>query len=184
MRRTSVLLMLALGAVPFAANAKSEQAGWPIPAGMSITMTVDTDTAKPAKVTGVGRATLSDADRAIAAKFTGGEYNWAQGPKSAVIESGVDGVPPLAEVQRGQVKFSFLLLQPPGHSLLIVENGYVEAIAYRAKITVKGKETATDVCIVIPQKRAYEHWPYEIEQIEVIAPARRGWSERDGVKCE
>jgi hypothetical protein len=184
MRANRVVMLLAMGSVPLAASADSRAAGFPIPMGMALTLSVEPEPATPTLVTGIAHASMSDADRAIAAKFAGGGYNWAQGPRSAVIESGTDGIPRLAEVRPGQARFSFVSLKPPGRSLLIIENGYAEALVYRARITVKGKPTPTDVCLVLPGKRGYEHWPFLIEKIEIGGLARRKWTEGEGVTCE
>lgn len=184
MRTKTTVMMLALGAAPLTAIAVAKVSGFRIAPGMALIMSVDVDAAKSTLVTGVSTASLTDADRAIAAKFTGGSYRWAMGPKSVPIESGTDGIPPLADVRRDRVKFSFVPLQPPGHTLLIVENGYAEAITYQARITVKGKQAPTDVCLVMPGKRGYEHWPYAIDQIEIGTVTRRKWTERDGVTCQ
>jgi hypothetical protein len=183
MRANRIVMLLALGAVPLAASADSKTAGFPIPPGMALVMSVERDPAMPTLLTGIARASMSEADRAIAVKFAGGGYDWAQGPRSAVIESGMDGIPRLADVKPGQLKISFVSLKPPGHSLLIIENGYADALVYRARITVKGKPTATDVCLVLPGKRGYEHWPYPIEKIELSQLRRQPWQDGDPVPC-
>jgi hypothetical protein len=53
------------------------------------------------------------------------------------------------------------------HTMLVVENGRNQAIAYRARMIVRGQSRPTDVCIVLPHLPSYEHWPYEIDRIEL-----------------
>jgi hypothetical protein len=39
------------------------------------------------------------------------------------------------------------------------------------------------VCIVLPGKRGYEHWPYPIEKIELSEFTVEPWKEGDPVTC-
>jgi hypothetical protein len=68
--------------------------------------------------------------------------------------------------------------------LLLIENGYDRGLRYRATIYRRGRSEPTDVCVVIPERRGYEHWPYPIDRIELsgltLFPLREG----DPLTCE
>ena len=53
------------------------------------------------------------------------------------------------------------------HSLLVIENGYDRAIAYRAQMIRGNEARPTDVCIVMPHKHGFEHWPFVIDRLEI-----------------
>jgi hypothetical protein len=53
------------------------------------------------------------------------------------------------------------------HSMLVIENGQRRALIYRARITSNGRSAPTDVCVVPPGQRSFEHWPYLIERLEL-----------------
>jgi hypothetical protein len=182
MKRHLLLGALAFFATSTDAVAEDEE-GFPIPPGMALTMAVDDDASKPTMVTGIEIARLSDGDRAVAAQFTSGQHADAIGEKSVVIRDGNNDIPTMQPVAPDAAKLSLVHLPSPAHSLLIVENGYFEALTYRAQITVKGQKKPTDVCIVIPKKRGYEHWPYLIEEIEISKLSRSPWREGDPITC-
>lgn len=69
------------------------------------------------------------------------------------------------------------------HSLLVVENGYDRAIFYRARITSHGRSQLTDVCIVTPHYRTFEHWPYPIDRMEISEMRFVDWKGGDTVPC-
>jgi hypothetical protein len=94
-------------------------------------------------------------------------------PKSPVTEGAPmqngTGLPDAPVPDAGKLRFRLLRLPGTKHSLLIVHNGYAQALRYRALITTGGKVQPTDVCLVIPGKSGVEHWPYAIDAIEVGA---------------
>lgn len=69
------------------------------------------------------------------------------------------------------------------HSLLIVENGYDRAFIYRARMTEAGRTRPTDVCLVLPKQRGFEHWPHPIERIELYEATLVGWQPGDPQPC-
>lgn len=69
------------------------------------------------------------------------------------------------------------------HSLLILENGYDRALTYRARMHQEGRTTPTDVCIVIPGRRNFEHWPHPVERLDLSAFRFVVWREGDPVPC-
>jgi hypothetical protein len=109
-------------------------------------------------------------------------------PKSPVTEGAPmqngTGLPDAPVPDAGKLRFRLLRLPGTKHSLLIVHNGYAQALRYRALITTGGKVQPTDVCLVIPGKSGVEHWPYAIDAIEVGAFQLVNWKPEDGVPCE
>ena len=94
------------------------------------------------------------------------------------------GLPPMPVPDPGKLRFRFLQVPGAGHALLIVHNGYRQALLYRARIWAKGGNGPTDVCLVMPGKPGIEHWPYAIAAIEVSAFELVDWKPEDGVPCK
>ena len=94
-----------------------------------------------------------------------------------------DGLPQAPPVERGVVKLRFMSVAGQ-HMLLIVENGYGQALAYRAQMTRAGQTRPTDVCIVLPANRSYEHWPHTIDRIALSDFALVAWNEGQAPTCE
>lgn len=70
------------------------------------------------------------------------------------------------------------------HALLVVENGQGQALRYRARMTVDGRERATDVCIVLPHLPSYEHWPHPIERLALSDFRFIAWAPGRAPTCE
>ena len=68
-------------------------------------------------------------------------------------------------------------------TVLAIRNGYPQGLTYRARITRAGRSGPTDVCLVMPGKRGYEHWPYVIDKIELTELTLVDWKAEDGVPC-
>ncbi|MEZ0244580.1 MAG: hypothetical protein ACAH11_14490 [Sphingomonas sp.] len=66
----------------------------------------------------------------------------------------------------GRVELVFVVVENKD-TVLVVRNGCGRSFAYRARITARGSSAPTDVCIVKPNGRGYEHWPYVIDKIEL-----------------
>lgn len=92
--------------------------------------------------------------------------------------------PAAPEPEPGKLRFRFFRLPGSAHSLLVVQNGYSQALLYRARISSRGKTSPTDVCLVIPGKSGFEHWPYAIETIEVSGFELVDWKPEDGIPCK
>jgi len=118
----------------------------------------------------------------------GAHFSGQAPPKAPVTEGGMlyedDGFPAAPVPEAGKLRFRFLQVPGTSHTMLIVQNGYARALAYRAQITVKGKTNPTDVCLVLPAKPTVEHWPYAIAAIEVDAFELIDWKEGDAVPCK
>jgi len=83
----------------------------------------------------------------------------------------------------GQIGFHFAHIQNGTQSLLVIENGYDRALAYRARVTVGGRTRATGVCLLPPHARGYEHWPFVIERIELSSMRLVDWNADKQVPC-
>ncbi|MCW3846721.1 hypothetical protein OF829_05680 [Sphingomonas sp. LB-2] len=68
-------------------------------------------------------------------------------------------------------------------SVLAIRNGYGQGLTYRAQITARGRTAPTDVCLVMPGKRGYEHWPYAIDRIELTELTLADWTPDQGIPC-
>jgi hypothetical protein len=77
----------------------------------------------------------------------------------------LDGVKP-GPIPADEVRVRFMSIGDR-NSLLVVENGQGQGLRYRARMTVRGETKPTDVCIVLPRRPSYEHWPYRIERLEL-----------------
>ncbi|MBB4838042.1 hypothetical protein HNP52_001093 [Sphingomonas kyeonggiensis] len=90
--------------------------------------------------------------------------------------------PPVPDA--GKIRFRFLGVAGSDHAMLVIQNGYAQALVYRARITARGQAAPTDVCLVMPGKPSIEHWPYAISAIEVSDFTLVPWKPEDGVPCE
>jgi hypothetical protein len=70
------------------------------------------------------------------------------------------------------------------HVLLVVENGRERALAYRARMVANGRETHTDVCVVLPRLPSYEHWAFPIERLELSDFRFIPWAPARNPTCE
>jgi hypothetical protein len=93
-----------------------------------------------------------------------------------------EGMPAAAPVRENVVRLRFLSIAGQ-HSLLIVENGYNRALVYRARMTREGRAEPTDVCLVTPRNRSYEHWPHPIEGIAIADLRLVPWRPGDPQPC-
>lgn len=92
------------------------------------------------------------------------------------------GLPAPAPIREGVVRLRFLSIAGQ-HSLLIVENGHDRGLVYRARLTEGGRTRPTDVCLVAPMQRGFEHWPHPIERIEIAGLHLVAWRPGDPQPC-
>ncbi len=112
--------------------------------------------------------------------FARGAMPDATGPNAAAVPKG----PPAPTPPANRLMFRLLVL--PGEkpsTLLIVRNGFDRALVYRAEMRVKGKQSPTDVCLVMPGKTGIEHWPYAIDQLVLDDLKLVPWKPGDPVRC-
>jgi hypothetical protein len=97
---------------------------------------------------------------------------------------------PAPPVAPGTASFTLRLVPPPasksaeGDMLLTIENGYPGALRYRAVMHKADRAMPTDVCVVIPLKRGYEHWPFRFDRITLSELRVIPWHDGDNVTCE
>ena len=111
-----------------------------------------------------GRAAWSRFDIVAARQLAGMTPPDAPVPEATPVGD-VDGTRP-DPIPPNEVRVRFLSIADR-HALLVVENGQGQALAYRARMTVRGQTRPTDVCVVLPRLPSYEHWPHPIERLEL-----------------
>lgn len=92
-------------------------------------------------------------------------------------------VPEPSPVETGVVHLRFMSIAGR-HALLVVENSYDSALAYRARLTEQGETRHTDVCVVVPRLRSYEHWPHTVERLQLSDFRLVPWEEGRPVTCQ
>jgi hypothetical protein len=110
------------------------------------------------------------------------------GPQPAISmpKGTISAEPPKVAPDRIQLTFRRVPALRAGdadHSFLTLLNGYGNSFRYRAAMHANGRITATDVCEILSQVPASEHWPYVIDQLDLTA----AWlepSEQGRVRCE
>jgi hypothetical protein len=85
----------------------------------------------------------------------------AMGPNSIVAHTDKE----VAPIVPGSLRFS--LIDHHGQMALIIRNGTNESYMYKAKLGRGSQSMTTDVCQIMPQARAFEHWPYRFDWIEI-----------------
>jgi len=149
--------------------------------GEAVTVVID-DGGRATVAEGGAARPMSDHDKAMVRDLLVNHPD-AFGPKAAIVTAGETG--PVPPVKKGEVHFSFLALGNGGRErLLIVENGYVLGLRYRAVMHRSGRVEPTDVCVVIPERRGYEHWSYPIDRIELGALILVPFGEGETPTCE
>jgi hypothetical protein len=142
--------------------------------GEAVTIVIDDGGRTNVEKGGAARP-MSDEDKAMVRDLLV-NHPEAFGPRAAVITA--KGATPAPAVTRGEVHFSFMTFGEGNERLLIVENGYGRGLRYRAIMHRGGRAEPTDVCVVIPERRSYEHWSYPIDRIDLggitLVPYRDG----------
>jgi hypothetical protein len=181
-RRLIALIGLILTTIhPAGALAKGENG---VTLALGETVTVRVERGSGVSVLDRGRAgPLSDFDQAALRMALGADPGTASGSNALEIMSGDPRMPDPPAIAHGVVRITFVPVTGGRHSLLIVENGYDRGLAYRARIEVRGRRQPTDVCLVIPERRGHEHWPYPIDRIELSAFQLQPWDESAGPRC-
>jgi hypothetical protein len=69
------------------------------------------------------------------------------------------------------------------HAFLTIENGYNRSFRYRAVMHRGTRSSPTDVCEIMPNKPGFEHWPFEIEWLE-LSEVRLEAPLEDRIRCQ
>jgi hypothetical protein len=127
-----------------------------------------------------GRAEWTPFDLAVARHLAG--VVPPKGPAPAMDLPADGSLPPAPAVQPDRLRLRFMSIAGQ-HSILILENGYGRGIVYRARITRGADTRPTDVCLVVPMRFGFEHWPYPLERIEISDVHLVPWRTGDPVPC-
>lgn len=169
-----------LGAVMMAVTSPAAAQSVKLAMGDEVTFTLDGG--KPVEFR-KAPAVPNRFETAVGAHFLGLEP-----PKAPVTEGqafpGDLELPAAPVPDAGKIRFRFLGVAGSDHAMLVIHNGYGQALIYRARISVRGKAGPTDVCLVMPGKPGIEHWPYAIDAIEVTGFELVPWKPEDGVPCK
>jgi hypothetical protein len=180
MPRIFLLFGLLLLATPAAAR---NQASVTLNNGQVVNVSVEGDGG--VTVEGEGPAFLSDFDRAaIRALLAQPNYAAATGPNALPVNADESGLPHPSAPASDQVRILFTQIAGGTQTVLILENGYSQGLVYRARIHRNGHSEPTDVCLVMPGRRGYEHWPYAIDAIDLDSFRLEFWAPSMGARCE
>ena len=117
----------------------------------------------------------------VARDFARGAFDHAVGDTAAEITS--DKRPEPEDVQPHMVRVKFVQIPDSDHTLLLIENGYGQGLRYRAVMRIDGEGERTDVCLVMPNLRSLEHWPFRIDAIELSDFRLQPWRDGDPLPC-
>lgn len=92
-------------------------------------------------------------------------------------------LPERPPVHDGAVRLRFHAIADR-HAMLVIENGYDQALVYRARITLNGQTRATDVCLVPPHQLSFEHWAEPIERLDLTDFRFVAWTPGQRPTCE
>jgi len=153
-----------------------------VAAGESVVVRIAADGAVSVEGRGPAAA-MSDYDRKAVAELVGtplveGDMKYPAQPLRAGGK-----MPPVAA---GTIRVTFRDLpgKSPHDGVLTIENGYSKAFRYRALMRRGDKSAPTDVCLVLPNRRGYELWPFQIDRIDLSELRLVPWTPDDGVPCE
>ena len=93
-----------------------------------------------------------------------------------------DQMPPPPPIVPGEIRMRLHDIAGQ-HTMLIIENGYDRALIFHARMTSGDRSTATDVCLVVPNNRSFEHWPHPIDRLELSQLVQVDWRQGDPVPC-
>lgn len=169
------IMAAALMLAPVAATAQSVT----IKRGESVTLTVDD---AGTKVIDRAEAVPTNFEIANSAEAQRGDYDQAIGPNfQAMGSNGSGALAPKPEP--GKIVLRFIRTPGKDQSLLIIQNGYDQALVYRAVMHVGKNNEPTDVCLVIPGKLGVEHWPFAIDALDLSSLRLVVWKPGDPVPC-
>ncbi|HET9231300.1 MAG TPA: hypothetical protein VFO00_08420 [Vitreimonas sp.] len=122
---------------------------------------------------------LSATERAVVAGLRGSTAGMGQNT-IPMIGTAADSS---EDIETNRIKVRFLIVAP-SDSVLVITNGYGQAVSYRASILVNDHSAPTDVCTVLPTMHGVEHWPYLIDRIELSDMRLIPWRQGDAPHCE
>lgn len=162
-------ILWALAAMVAAAPAHAQIALEP---GQAITLSLSNDA--DVRVTAMARTTAMPFDRAFLAKVDD-----AYKSQDNVWTARMNDAPAIAP---DALELRFVVVDGKT-TILVLSNGYLDGVTYRAAIYTHGKSSPTDVCLMMPHVRGYEYWPFAIDRIELSAFHRAPWKQGDPIPC-
>lgn len=93
-----------------------------------------------------------------------------------------DQMPEAPAIARGEIRMRMHDVAGQ-HTMLVIENGYDRALVFHARMTRGNRSQATDVCLVVPNNRSFEHWPEPLDSLELSQLVQVDWREGDPVPC-
>ena len=133
-----------------------------VASGMSATITMDDDGTRVVD-TGVAPP-LVPYEMAAIAKVWGGDGAYNIGVLSVSADRGEIPKPP--PVNDNRIRFKVVHF-PGKQTNLIVENGYDRPVKYSVLIHYGKTSMADTTCEVTPHKRSIEHWPYNVDVVDL-----------------
>jgi ABC-type amino acid transport substrate-binding protein len=88
------------------------------------------------------------------------------------------------DIRPNSVRLTFRAVAGGSEAMLWIENGYDGAFRYRAVMHRGERSAPTDVCQVMPKKPGAEHWPFQIERLELSEARLEPWQDGQGIRCQ
>ena len=111
-----------------------------------------------------------------------GDYDQAIGPNTQPMgKTGSGALAP--KLEPGKIVLRFIRTPGKDQSLLSLQNGYGQALVYRAVMHVGKELQPTDVCLVMPGKLGIEHWPFAIDALDLSELRLVAWQTGDPIPC-
>jgi hypothetical protein len=155
-------ILAALGAAAFAFPAAAQTE---VRSGQRVTLTFAGDKVDNGMATAEPATTAFE--EAVLKHIEGPQYQSASGTNSMVIEANKTPEPDPIALEK--VSFKLVAVAGGKRTLLVIRNGYGQALAYEAVMRVGNRSTKTGVCTVGPGRHGFEHWPHPIASITVTA---------------
>jgi hypothetical protein len=171
-RTIAALLMLA----PVTAAAQTVM----IKRGETVTVAIDEKGARE-----VDRAETVPTNFEIvgAAEAQRGDYDQATGPNFKAMGGNTGSAALAPKPEPGKIVLRFIRTPGKDQSLLSIQNGYGQALVYRAAMHVGKNSQPTDVCLVLPGKLGIEHWPFAIDALDLSDLRLVAWKPGDPIPC-
>jgi hypothetical protein len=168
-----------LAAVAMVAAAPAMAQEFSLKPGESVVVHVD---AGKAIVVSRGPAQLNAYDRAVIAEAVKGSY--ADAPSDSAVTAKVnDDMPDPPEIAPGQIRYTLVTI-PGDQRMLIIENGYGQALRYQARLHSNGRSGMANVCLVKPVRGTYEHWPFKVDSADILSISLSDWETGDPAPCQ
>ncbi len=103
-------------------------------------------------------------------------------PANVPVPLPAEQMPPAPPIVPGEIRMRLHDIAGR-HTMLIIENGYGRALVFHAEMTTALGTMPTDVCLVVPNDRSFEHWPDPISRLELSQFVQVDWQEGDPVPC-